>query len=137
MDFSFVNRTVEIPVRAVTFGRGHNHPPTGASMMRRVAVVLAVLLLPSCRTYDYYDKVSNQAGLTPGDQYARYGREQAQAVAIARQLAAERQGAAADERARQLEAAVAFARSQPDVAGVVADSQGNWLAVQFRSGWLT
>ena len=106
-------------------------------MMRRVAVVLAVLLLPSCRTYDYYAKVSDQAGLTPGDQYARYGREQAQAVAVARQFAAERQGGTAEERARQIEAAVAYARTQPDVAGAVADSQGNWLTLQFRSGWHT
>lgn len=106
-------------------------------MMRRVAVVLAVLLLPSCRTYDYYTKVSDPAGLTPGDQFARYGREQAQATAIARQFAAERQGQSPEARAGQVEAALAYARTQPDVAGAVADSQGNWLTLQFRSGWRT
>lgn len=106
-------------------------------MMRRAAVLLAVLLLPACRSYDYYGKVSGGDGLTPGDQFARYGREQAQAVAIARQFAAERQGSSAEERANQIEAAIAFARKQPDVVNVVADSQANWLALQFRSGWRT
>lgn len=106
-------------------------------MMRRIAVVLAVMLLPSCRSYDYYGHVSDQGGLIPGDQFARYGREQAQTVAIARRLAAEREGATTGDRAGQIEAAVAYARTQPDVAGVVADSQGNWLTLQFRSGWHT
>lgn len=106
-------------------------------MMRRVAVVLAVLLLPSCRTYDYAGKVSDGGGLMPGDQFARYGREQAQAVAIARQFASAHEGPSLEERARQAEAAAAFARTQPDVADVVADSQGYWLTLRFRSGWRT
>ena len=106
-------------------------------MTRHAAVLLVLLLLPACRSYDYYGKVSDGDGLTPGDQFARYGREQAQAVAVARQLAAERQGPSADDRARQIEAAVAFARTQPDVADVVADSQANWLTLRFRSGWRT
>ena len=106
-------------------------------MMRRAALLLAVLLAPACRTYDYNDRVSSDDGLTPGDQFARYGREQAQAVAVARQLAAERHGNSAEGRARQLEAAMAYARKQPDVIGVVADSQANWLTLHFRSGWRT
>lgn len=106
-------------------------------MMRRAAALLAILLLPACRSYDYYGKVSDSDGLTPGDQFARYGREQAEAVAIARQFAAERQGQSAEDRARQIEAAVAFARTQPDVADVVADSQAHWLTLRFRSGWRT
>ena len=106
-------------------------------MMRRAALLLGVLLAPACRGYDYHDRVSGDGGFTPGDQFARYGREQAQAVAVARQFAAEDQGSSAEERARQTEAAVAYARKQPDVTGVVADSQGNWLTLQFRSGWRT
>jgi len=106
-------------------------------MMRRFAVLLAVLLLPSCRSYDYYGKVSEDGGLVPGDQFARYGREQAQAVAIARQFAAEHGGSMLADRTRQVEAAAAFARTQPDVADVLADSQGHWLTLQFRSGWRT
>ncbi len=106
-------------------------------MMCRFVVLLAVLLLPACRSYDFYDKVSDDGGLVPGDQYARYGREQAQAVAIARRFAAEHQGATLEDRTRQAEAAAAFARTQPDVAAVLADSQGHWLTLEFRSGWRT
>lgn len=104
-------------------------------MMRRFAVLLAVLLLPSCRDYDYYSRVSGDGGLVDGDQFARYGREQAQKVAIGRRLAEAREGTAPEELARQLEAATGYARSLPDVADVSADSQARYLTVQFRSGW--
>ena len=106
-------------------------------MMRRAALLLAILLAPACRSYDYDSRIGDDGGLTPGDQFARYGREQAQAVAVARQLAAERQGHTAEDRARQIEAAVAFARTQPDVVDVVADSQAHWLTLRFKSGWRT
>jgi hypothetical protein len=106
-------------------------------MKRRAAVLLAILLLPACRSYDYDSRIGSPEGFVPGDQFARYGREQAQAVAIARDLAAERQGARPEDRARQIEAALAFARTQPDVADVVADSQAHWLTLRFRSGWRT
>lgn len=106
-------------------------------MMRRLAVVLAVLLLPSCRTYDYAGKVSDGGGLMQGDQFARYGREQAQAVAIARHFASAHEGPSLEERARQAETAATYARTLPDVADVVVDSQGHWLTLQFRSGWRT
>jgi hypothetical protein len=104
-------------------------------MMRRVAVVLAVLLLPSCRSYDYSARLTDGGGLVQGDQFARYGREQAQAVAVAREFAAAHEGPSLEERTRQAESAAAFARTQPDVAEVVADSQGHWLTLRFRSGW--
>ena len=104
-------------------------------MLRHVAILLAVLLVPSCRNYDYHSRVGDEDGLVPGDQFARYGREQAQKVAIARQFAAAAEGSSLEQRTRQVESAAAYARSLPDVAGVVADSQGHWLNVQFRSGW--
>ena len=104
-------------------------------MLRHVAILLAVVLLPSCRAYDFHSRVSDDDGLVPGDQFARYGREQAEKVAIARQFAAAAEGSSLEERTRQVEAAAAYARGLPDVAGVVADSQGHWLNVQFRSGW--
>jgi hypothetical protein len=103
--------------------------------MRYVALLLAVLLVPSCRSYDYHRHVTNDDGLVPGDQFARYGREQAEKVAIGRQFAAAAEGTSLEERGRQVETAAAYARSLPDVADVVADTQGYWLNVQFRSGW--
>jgi len=98
-------------------------------MNRGLGVLLAVLLLPACRDYDYYSRVSDNDGYVAGDQYARYGREQAQSVAIARKLA--------ESHEEGSEAAIAYARSLPDVVDVVADSQGNWLTVRFKSGWRT
>ena len=53
-------------------------------MIRRVGVLLVLLAAPSCRNYDLYSRVSSENGSVPGDQYARYGKEQAEAVAISR-----------------------------------------------------
>jgi hypothetical protein len=94
-------------------------------MKRRIGVLLMVLLVPACRAYDYHSRVSDDDGLAAGDQFARYGREQAQAVATARQLA----------EAGETHAAAGYARGLPDVVSVVADPQGHWLMLTFRSGW--
>ncbi len=104
-------------------------------MNRCCGVLLLVLALTSCRTYDYYSKIADTDGLVPGDQFARYGREQAQAVAIAREFARARQGDSPQAQTQQAEAAVAYARKMPDVADVVADPQGHRLTVYFKSGW--
>jgi hypothetical protein len=104
-------------------------------MNRCCGVLLVVLALCSCRTYDYYSKVADTDGLVPGDQFARYGREQAQAVAIAREFARAHQGDSPEAIAKQAEAAVTYARGMPDVADVVADPQGYRLTVYFKSGW--
>ncbi len=98
-------------------------------MISRLGVTLAMLLLVSCRDYDYYPRVSEGDGLVPGDRFARYGGEQAQAVAIGRQLAQTRE--------EGIEAAVTYARSLPGVVDAVADSAGNWITLSFRSGWRT
>lgn len=98
-------------------------------MNRGLGLLLVVLLLPSCRDYDYYSRVSADDGYVAGDQFAKYGREQAQAVAVARKLA--------ESREEGSEAAIAYARNLPDVVNVVADSQGNWLTLNFKSGWQT
>ena len=55
--------------------------------MRRV--VLAVVVACSagaCRSYDSYSPITDQAGLIPAEQFARYGRQQAEIVAIGRAL---------------------------------------------------
>lgn len=92
--------------------------------MIRGSAVLLLLALGSCRSYDYYPTISDSDGLVPGDQMARTGREQAQAVAIARQFAATR-----------ADSTVAYALTLPDVAAAAADPQGHRITVDFKSGW--
>jgi hypothetical protein len=102
---------------------------------------LIVLLLgiasTSCRGYDLETRLVDQDGLVPADQYARYGREQAQEIAIAREFARAHQGPSADALTRQAEAAANYARTLPDVADVKADPRGLVLTVRFKSGWRT
>ena len=104
-------------------------------MIRSSAALVLVLALTSCRTYDYYPRVSDPAGLVPGDQFARYGREQAEAVAIAREFGKTHQGGSPDALRARADSAVAYARKQPDVANVVADPLGYRVTVAFKSGW--
>lgn len=101
------------------------------------AILLMGMTLVSCRNYDLESRLKDQDGLVPPDQYARYGREQAQEIAIAREFGHAHQGSAPDQLARQAEAAVSYARSLPDVSDVRADPRGFLLTVQFKSGWRT
>jgi hypothetical protein len=101
--------------------------------MRRTLVPLALLVgLAACRTYDTYSPLAGQAGLIPADRYAAYGREQAEAIAIGRELGADHGLSTADQYATVLD----YARKQPDVVDVVADSQAHFLTVKFKSGWV-
>ncbi len=100
-----------------------------------VAALLALAVLGACRDYKAYPHLARQDGYVSADQFARYGREQAQQVAIGRELAAAYEGEAPEQRARQAAAAVAYARKLPDVKSVVADSLGYRLTVEFASGW--
>ena len=104
-------------------------------MNRRFGVLLAVLALASCRNYEYEDKLTDQDGLVPPDQFARYGTEQAEAVAIAREYGRAAQGESAGALARQADAAIAYARTLPDVADIGADPLGHRLTIRFKSGW--
>ena len=52
-----------------------------------IAVGLLLALSTACRGYDYRSRISDPDGFIPGDQMARYGREQAQSVAISRAFA--------------------------------------------------
>lgn len=100
-------------------------------------VVLLVVTLASCRGYDLDSRLVDQDGLMPADQYARYGREQAQEIAIAREFGHARQGSSSDQLGKQAEAAVSYARTLPDVADVKADPRGLLLTIRFKSGWRT
>lgn len=92
-------------------------------------------VLTGCRDYQYYDKVSDGDALVPADQYARYGREEAEKIAIGRALGDAHQGDDPAAYARQVEVASRYARTLPDVQGVTSDALGHWLLVQFKSGW--
>src|SRR6476619_4936679 len=118
-----------------TLERGVARPPGGGylrttslhafstedSMNRRLGLCLAALALASCRSYQYESKITSQDGLVPPDQFARYGHDQAEAIAIGREFG--RTGA---------DSAMAYARSLGDVANVSADSLGYRLTVLFK-----
>lgn len=104
-------------------------------MNQRFGVCLALLALAACRSYDYESKVTDQDGLVPADQFARYGVEQAEAVAIAREFGRAASGDSPEALARQANAAMAYARTLPDVADIMADPLGYRLTVRFKSGW--
>jgi hypothetical protein len=103
------------------------HSIEAVPMIRRVGVLLLLLSAVSCRRYDLYSRLSSDAGMTPGDQYARYGKEQAEVVAISRRLA--------EVGPNGTDSAVIYARGLPDVADVTADPAGYRLTVGFKSGW--
>lgn len=104
-------------------------------MTRRIVTCLSVLALVSCRDYQYESKLTDQDGLVPADQYARYGAEQAEAVAIAREYGRAAQGDTPAALARQADSAMAYARTLPGVADIQADPQGYRLTIRFKSGW--
>src|SRR5688572_10713908 len=101
------------------------------------ACVALALSLGSCRNYDLSSRLTSQSGLIPPDQFARYGREQAQEIAIAREYAYIGSGSSEDDLIRQAEAATSYARSLPDVQEAQADPSGFRLTIHFKSGWLT
>lgn len=104
--------------------------------MRRLALLPLLLLAAACPDYDSYAPLARDKGLVPADQFAAYGSEQAQAVAIGREFAMAWVDDTPEGRAKQTDAAIAFARRMPDVAGVQADTLGHRLTVTFRSGWV-
>jgi len=106
-------------------------------MKRSFGVVVLVVALVSCRTYDLESRLTNQAGLIPADRFARYGREQAQEVAIAREYGHAHDGSSAEDLLGRADTAVRYARTLPDVSDVGADPLGFRLTIHFKSGWLT
>jgi len=104
-------------------------------MYKRVALALLCgFALAGCRDYHGYGRVASEKGLIPADQWAAYGHEQAQAVAIGREFAAAYQSDTPEALAGQISRAVEYATSLGlDV--VVADTLGHRLTVQFPSGW--
>jgi hypothetical protein len=107
-------------------------------MMKQSFVAASlVLVLASCRSYDLSSHLTSQRGLIPADQYARYGREQAQEIAIAREFGHASKGTSPDQLVKQAERATSYARTLPEVADVKADPLGLLLTIRFKSGWRT
>ena len=106
--------------------------------MRRVLLVAAsAIALAACPTYDRYDKLADQKGLLPADEFAKYGREAAQKVAIGRALAQAHKGTSEADYARQMGEAVTFAKTMSEVIDIKADTLGYFMTIQFKSGWRT
>jgi hypothetical protein len=110
----------------------------GVCMMKRSFPVLVLgFTVLCCRGYDLDSRVTDDSGLVPPDQYARYGREQAEEIAIAREFGHARKGSSPDDLAKQADAAMSYARTLPDVADIRSDPLGLRLTIRFKSGWRT
>lgn len=105
--------------------------------MRRFVPLVLLLSLVACRDYDRYGYVSNSKGLMPPDEYAKYGPEQAIAVAIGREYGKDHSGSSVADYAKQAGAAMAYAKKFSDVKSVTADTTGYRLVVTFQGGWTT
>ena len=104
-------------------------------MNRRLTLLLSLLLAAACRDYNLESRLTDQSGLVPADQYSRYGKEQAEAVAIAREFGRAAQGDSPEAFAKQADLAMAYAKSLPDVRDIGADPLGHRLTIRFASGW--
>jgi hypothetical protein len=106
-------------------------------MTRSFVVAVLVMMVASCRSYDLHSRLTSQRGLIPADQYARYGREQAEEIAIGREFGHAGRGTSAEDLIKQPAAALNYARTLPDVADIKADPLGLLLTIRFKSGWRT
>jgi hypothetical protein len=104
-------------------------------MNRRFSMWVPVVVMIACRNYDLESRLTDQRGLIPADQYAHYGKEQAEAVAIAREFGRAVQGHTPEALAKQADAAIAYAKTLPDVRDISADPLGHRLTISFASGW--
>lgn len=95
-------------------------------VIRRLAPLALVATLAACPTYDAAKYTRDQDGLMSADEYAKYGQEQAIAMAIGREFATTSAGGA-----------VEYAKKFPSVTSVEPDSLGSRLVVTFNGGWRT
>jgi hypothetical protein len=105
------------------------------SLMRRFAPVALLALLTACPTYDSAKYASAQDGLMPADEFAKYGSDQAVAIAVGREFGKAAAGTSPAELATQIDAGLAYAKKFPTISSVVADTLGHRLVLTFASGW--
>ena len=105
--------------------------------MRRLFPISLVLVLAACPSYDRYGYVSSQKGLMAGDDFAKYGPDQAIAVAVGREFAKAFAGKTPEDFAKQADAALAYAKKFPQLKSVTADTLGHRLVLTFTDGWST
>jgi hypothetical protein len=100
-----------------------------------IVFILSLTALGGCRDYQSTKHLADQAGLVPADQFARYGREQAIAVAIGREFGRP-YNSGPDA---QAEVAINYARNKfgKDIEMISADPQSNRIVITFKSGWRT
>ena len=106
-------------------------------MKRSLALLTLVLSLTGCPSYDELERLGNQDGLVPPDQYARYGHEQAQAMALAREYGWAIENTDAEGQRAAVQHAVRYAATLPDIEVVTPDTFGYRLTIEFESGWRT
>jgi hypothetical protein len=105
--------------------------------VRRLLPLALVLVLAACPSYDRYTYVSTEKGLLAPDEYAKFGPDQAIAMAIGREFAKGYAGRDAAGFAKQAGAALAYAKKFPRVTTITADTLGHRLVVTFADGWTT
>jgi hypothetical protein len=108
-------------------------------MKRALALLALTVALAGCPSYDRTSKLVDQDGYVPADQFARYGHEQAEAMAVAREFgrATKEAGNSVEGRIKAADAAVAYAKTLPDIAMATPDTLSQRLTLQFKSGWRT
>jgi hypothetical protein len=99
--------------------------------------IMLMMTLVACRDYRMDSRLMDQSGLVPADRFARYGREQAEVMAIAREYGQARSGSFTEDAGRAADVAQGYARTLPDVRDVRADPLGLRSTIRFNSGWRT
>lgn len=92
--------------------------------MRRLVPLLLVSTLAACPSYDAEPYVSSDKGLRDADTWAKYGTEQAMAVAIGREYGAHDAKTAAE-----------YGKKFAQVDSIEVDTLGYRMVVHFKDGW--
>ena len=103
--------------------------------MRRLIPFSLLVVLTACPSYDRYGYVSSEKGMMNPDDYAKFGSDQAIAVAVGREFAKGYVNNTLDGYGKQAEAAMAYARKFSQLKSITADTLGHRLVLTFADGW--